>query len=77
MLRGSGRKQQAVSAFREAADADPTNGDAWNNLGMLLKDLGQFGEARKVFLELLKREPDNKQAGRILAGLMLLDRSGS
>jgi len=35
---------------------------------MLLKDLGQFGEARKVFLELLKREPDNKQAGRILAG---------
>jgi tetratricopeptide (TPR) repeat protein len=44
-----GRIGQAEGQFREALDADETFVPAWNNLGVALMELREYGEARRVF----------------------------
>ena len=44
-----GRVRQAEGQFRDALDADDAFVPAWNNLGAALMELGDYGEARRVF----------------------------
>jgi Flp pilus assembly protein TadD len=44
-----GRLGQAERILRQAIDADETFAPAWNNLGVVLMEQGNFGEASRVF----------------------------
>jgi tetratricopeptide (TPR) repeat protein len=44
-----GRLGQAERLLRRAAEIDPTFVPAWNNLGVVLMETGQFPEAARVF----------------------------
>ncbi len=44
-----GRLNQAERWLRQAVDEDPTFPPAWNNLGVVLMERGQMGEAVEVF----------------------------
>ena len=44
-----GRLGQAESLLRRAVKADEKFAPAWNNLGVVLMESGQFGEAERVF----------------------------
>ncbi|WP_172296449.1 tetratricopeptide repeat protein [Pseudoruegeria sp. HB172150] len=44
-----GRLHQAEDNLRRAVEEDETFVPAWNNLGVVLMELGQFGEAERVF----------------------------
>lgn len=44
-----GRLHQAEELLREATEKDPQFVPAWNNLGVVLMELGQTGEAMRVF----------------------------
>ncbi|WP_380057071.1 tetratricopeptide repeat protein [Falsihalocynthiibacter sp. SS001] len=44
-----GRLGQSEKLLRQAVDEDPTFVPAWNNLGVVLMETGQVGEASRVF----------------------------
>lgn len=44
-----GRLGQAEDILRQAIEADETFAPAWNNLGVVLMETGQYGEASRVF----------------------------
>ena len=44
-----GRLGQAEQVLRRATEADGTFPPAWNNLGVVLMEQGEFGEASRVF----------------------------
>ena len=44
-----GRLGQAERLLRRATEADPNFAAAWNNLGVILMEKGEFGEASEVF----------------------------
>lgn len=44
-----GRLGQAEQLLRRAIEADETFPPAWNNLGVVLMERGQYGEASRVF----------------------------
>jgi len=44
-----GRLGQAESVLRRAVEADETFPPAWNNLGVVLMEKGEYGEAERVF----------------------------
>lgn len=44
-----GRLGQAEEILRRATEIDETFPPAWNNLGVVLMETGQFGEASRVF----------------------------
>jgi len=44
-----GRLNQAEQILRRATEVDETFPPAWNNLGVVLMERGQFGEASRVF----------------------------
>lgn len=44
-----GRLGQAEEQLRQAAKMDETNPAIWNNLGAVLMETGQYGEASRVF----------------------------
>ena len=44
-----GKLSEAESLLRRAIEADDTNAAAWNNLGVMLMNTGEFAEARQIF----------------------------
>lgn len=44
-----GRLGQAEEGLRQAIDLDETFAAAWNNLGVVLMEQGDYGQARRVF----------------------------
>ncbi len=44
-----GRLKQAETLLRKAVEKDPEHVPAWNNLGVVLMELNEEGEARRVF----------------------------
>ncbi|WP_245624164.1 tetratricopeptide repeat protein [Jannaschia donghaensis] len=44
-----GRLGQAERLLRDVVEAEPRNGQAWNNLGVALLEQGKTGEALRVF----------------------------
>ncbi|SLN37480.1 Tetratricopeptide repeat protein [Pseudoruegeria aquimaris] len=44
-----GRLGQAERLLRQAVERDPSFVPAWNNLGVTLMEMGQFGEAKEMF----------------------------
>ena len=44
-----GRLGQAEDQLREAVELDPDSVPAWNNLGVVLMERGEYGEARRIF----------------------------
>lgn len=44
-----GRMKQARTLLKSAVEKDPKHVPAWNNLGVVLMELGEEGEARRVF----------------------------
>lgn len=64
-----GRLNQAEDLLRDAVELDPEFAAAWNNLGVLLMEQGNFGEARQVFRRAFAT--DNGQSDSIRDNLRL------
>lgn len=54
---GLGRLHQAETLLREAVAEEPRNAPAMNNLGVVLLELGQTGEAHRVFQTAFALQP--------------------
>lgn len=54
-----GENLKAVSFYRSAIELDPTNVNAYINLGCALRDIDKFIEAEKIFHIALKIDPAN------------------
>jgi TolA-binding protein len=70
----SGQMDEAASAFRKAVDLDPTDAEAWNNLGVVLIRAGDTGKGIECFRRALRAVPSHSEAHRNLA--VALDRQG-
>ena len=51
------RWDEAIEAYRRVVAIDPAYAAAWNNLGLLLHRIGQYGEARAAYEAALKHDP--------------------
>lgn len=59
----------AIDEYKLALLADAQNAMAWNSLGVCMAALGKPAEARRHFLEGLRRRPDAAHAGQICYNL--------
>jgi len=72
-----GRLGDAAGLLREALEIDGTDGEAWNNLGVVLVRLGDRGQGIEAFRSALRADPGHAEAHRNLAvALDLLGRQG-
>jgi len=73
----SGQKEQAVTLWKEAATAYPTDKAPWSNIAQTRYEAGQYGEAIVSAQEVLVRDPNDRLANSIIAisGLRLSTRS--
>ncbi len=53
----TGRSREGLEYMRQAVDLSPVNPRALNSLGTTLYMVGEFGEARRVWLESLRIDP--------------------
>ena len=63
----TGKKELAVSLYRECIAKDKTHFDAWFNLGHCLEDMDKFPEACACISQALKLRPDDKEAHLLMA----------
>jgi tetratricopeptide (TPR) repeat protein len=70
----AGRFDLAEAAFRAAVEADPTNAEAVENLGISLANLGRLDEAQRQLSQSLSMDDTNALAHFSLA--VVLDRQG-
>jgi tetratricopeptide (TPR) repeat protein len=68
--------EDAEQHLRRALELEPQNVEALQNLGLALKAQGNGDEALATFLNVLRRDCDNRQATFQLAS-MLLDKAGA
>lgn len=54
-----GRLQQSETLLRQAVEEDPTYVPGWNNLGVLLMETGDYGEASRVFQQAFALDSGN------------------
>jgi tetratricopeptide (TPR) repeat protein len=57
-----GRKQEALSACKEAVRLKPDFAEAWYNLGVAYSDQGRYQEAIQAYKEALRLKPDYAEA---------------
>lgn len=74
---GAGQKEQAVTAWKQAAAAYPADKTPWSNIAQARYDAGQYGEAIVNAQEVLVRDPNDRLANSIIAisGLRLSTRA--
>jgi Flp pilus assembly protein TadD len=68
ILRAQSRPQEAVTAFRKAAEFNPKSTQAWDSLASALLDQGRFAEARAAtqrVLDLPATEPERRAERRL------------
>lgn len=63
------RWEQAIDAYRQVVALDPTYAAAWNNLGLLLHRMGQYGEAREAYVSAFQQDPRCAEAAYNLGSL--------
>ena len=73
----AGQKEKAVTLWKEAAAAHPSDKTAWGLIAKTKFDAAQYGEAIVNAQEVLVRDPNDKQANSIIAtsGLRLATRA--
>ena len=69
LLVRSGRREEAVAAYREAIRMAPGNYEAWHNLGCVLAELGRKDDAIAAIEETLRLKPDHPLAGKNLQAI--------
>ena len=74
---GAGQKEQAVTAWKQAAAAYPADKTPWSNIAQARYDAGQYGDAIVNAQEVLVRDPNDRLANSIIAisGLRLSTRA--
>lgn len=74
---GSGQKEQAVTLWKEAAAAYPSDKAPWLSIAQTRYEAGQYGDAIINAQEVLVRDPNDTLANSIIAisGLRLSTRS--
>jgi tetratricopeptide (TPR) repeat protein len=73
----AGQKEQAVTLWKEAAQAYPTDKAPWLNIAQTRYETGQYGDAIVNAQEVLVRDPNDTLANSIIAisGLRLSTRA--
>ena len=73
----AGRKEDAVTLWKEAAAAYPADKAPWSSIAQTRYDAGQYGEAIVSAQEVLVRDPNDRLANSIIAisGLRLSTRA--
>ena len=73
----SGQKEKAVTGWKQAAAAYPTDKSPWASIAQTRYEAGQYGEAIIAAQEVLVRDPNDKLANSIIAtsGLRLATRA--
>jgi tetratricopeptide (TPR) repeat protein len=73
----AGRKEDAVTLWKEAAAAYPTDKAPWTSIAQTRYDAGQYGDAIVSAQEVLVRDPNDRLANSIIAisGLRLSTRA--
>lgn len=64
---GAGQKEQAVTLWKQAATAFPTEKQPWVNIAQARFDAEQYGEAIVNAQEVLVRDPNDRVANSIIA----------
>ena len=67
---GLNQLADAQAYWRQAIEAKPDFIDAYNNLGMLLKELGSLTEAEAIYRQLLSIRPDLAEASNNLGAVL-------
>lgn len=72
-----GNKEQAITLWKQGAEAYPTDKTPWSHIAQTRYDAGQYGDAIQAALEVLVRDPNDKMANSIIAisGLRLSTRA--
>ncbi|MFO0581384.1 MAG: tetratricopeptide repeat protein [Anaeromyxobacter sp.] len=65
--RADGRREEAMTALRQAAALEPSAAKHWNNLGVNAREAGRVDEAYAAFQQALTVEPGRRSAWRNLA----------
>ncbi|MCX7800002.1 MAG: tetratricopeptide repeat protein [Fimbriimonadales bacterium] len=73
---GSGRLREAVGLLRRSLRLDPCNGEAWGNLGVLLRESGETSEAERALRRSCELAP-RRAAGWSALAAVLLDRGAA
>ena len=73
----AGRKEDAVTLWKEAAAAYPSDKTPWSSIAQSRYDAGQYGDAIVSAQEVLVRDPNDRLANSIIAisGLRLSTRA--
>lgn len=66
-----GKLQEASECLRAGLRLDPTHQQAWMNLGVALKDLGDYGEAERCLLQATKLDQNDGNSWFNLGSLYL------
>jgi len=75
--KAAGKQEQAITLWKETAQAYPADKQPWVNMAQTRYDAGQYGEAIVSAQEILVRDPSDQLANSIIAisGLRLSTRA--
>ena len=75
--KAAGKQEQAITLWKETAEAYPADKQPWVNIAQSRYDAGQYGEAIVSAQEILVRDPSDQLANSIIAisGLRLSTRA--